>query len=197
MRWKWVNIANTYWSRNPSWMFSQWCKGQQFEYYVALAGSTRHAVSVSDLQNTSDQHKTSQELVNLLSLPLLNLWPFTKPFQLSALPLGHETVCIYEPIFPGYRENTAFSFSSNLRYQAPGSSSSGTPQLGGCLSQSLITSPSIMRLETFCCTSHASSNWWQQLIVNFNQVVFCSCYGLWQEHDKAVHHLFKLSVAWV
>lgn len=132
------------------------------------------------------------------------------------------------------------------------------------LSQSLITSPSITRLETFCCTSqlhlyhselqsalfftlrwyslttelkyqyfaiptlasqHLSiticdkcqailgssaahtnmmmhfeaslNNSWQQLIVNFNQVVFCSCYGLWHEHDKAVHHLFKLSVAWM
>lgn len=262
MRWKWVNIASTYWSRNPSWMFSQWCKGQQFEYYVALAGSTRHAVSVSDLQNTSDQHKTSQELVNLLSLPLLNLWPFTKPFQLSALPLGHETVCINELIFPGYRENTAghspsppswdtrhqglhhgalhswvdvsvtelnhksldneaahhsftcitrsykaqffftlrwYSLTTELKYQyfAIPTLASQHLSITICDKCQAILGSSAAHTNMMMHFEASLNNSWQQLIVNFNQVVFCSCYGLWQEHDKAVHHLFILSVAWM
>lgn len=75
------------------------------------------SLSTSSTLWASVTFKTPQTYIrlsrNLLPVPPLmsvNLWPFTKPFQQSALPLGHETVCADELIFPGYRQNTVRSF---------------------------------------------------------------------------------------
>lgn len=154
-------IAGVYWSRSLSWMFCQRCSSKDrnpaFERTSTLPGSTRRAVCISNLQNTSNFHPDRPGPVEP-ALTSESFWPFTEAFQGSALPLGHGSVCRDEVVFPGYWKTRAGWFIKEtsasyklLRCQTSGSSSSNIRRRPGFLELDLIMSPSIVKVGICYC----------------------------------------------